>query len=141
MKDAAAVGQHDRGFHVVAAQSVLHDERTMNEQRQDGDKTADRAAQAPADCEDIEERDDAEGRVPEPQTELVVRKHAQANGQRDDPELERRLLEERLRLGGAALGREPVAVLEDSLDGVGVDGLVVTEIRPAEPDKQRPAEK
>ena len=45
--------------------------------------------------EDVEERDGAEERIPEPQAELVVRQQAEPDRRGDDPELERRLFEKR----------------------------------------------
>jgi hypothetical protein len=88
----------------------------VHEERQHGDQAAHSAAQPSADREHVEENDAAKCRVPESETELVVRQQAQANGQRDDPEFQRRFLEERLRLGRAAFRREPVARLEDPVN-------------------------
>jgi hypothetical protein len=52
------------------------------------------------------------------------------DGGGDDPELQRRLLEERPVARDEAR-RQPVAGLEDPVNGVGIDGFVVAEVRPA----------
>jgi hypothetical protein len=66
-----------------------------------------------------------------------VREDPRPDWSRDDPELEGWLLEEDFGLAGTAPGCEPVADLQNSIDGERVDGLIGLEIGLSETDEQR----
>ena len=138
--DAGAVAGEKRRLHVVAAQPVLEQQRPVDEQHENGDEPAERPGEPAPEGEDVEERDAAEKRVPEPQAELVVGKKAEPDWRGDDPELERGLLEEGDVRAGNGRRREPVAGPENLVHREGVDRLVVAEVGCAEADEERNAE-
>ena len=115
--DAAAVAEEQRRFHVVGPQAVLEQQRTVQEQQQDGDGAADRPGQAGADREHIQERHRTEKRIPESQPELIVGQESRLDGRGHDPELQRGFLEKDDGVAGTALGLHPLAIGEDAIDG------------------------
>ena len=94
MPGGTGIRQDQGGFHVVAAQAVLDEQRFEREEHEQGDCPAHPPAHPPAKREDVEERQAAERRVPEAETEVVVGEDAGANRQGDQPEFQRRLLDE-----------------------------------------------
>ncbi len=138
MEDAAAVGGHRRGLHVVAAEAVVEEHRPDGDQDGGRAKAARNAAQATPEQVDVEEHDGAEQGVDRAHAGLVPREHADPHQPRDGPELQGRFLEEGVVERDRA-GRDPVAGVEHAIDGVGVDGLVVLQVGSAEAHPERDA--
>ena len=139
--DTAAIGEQQRRLHVVLAEPVLQQQRAVHEQDEHRSGSADRTCHALSDREHVEEGDAAEDDIPEPEAELVVGKQPCPDWRGDNPELQRRLLEEVDLFVRTAARSAPVAQLEDAVDRVGINGLVVPEIRATESDEERQAEK
>ncbi len=140
MIHAADVGEHEWRFHVVVAQAVLEEERVVDEQAEDGHQAAQGPRQPAAEREDIEEGHTAADHVPDAHAELVVRQQPELDRRGDNPEFERGLFEKGVALEGAERRVEPIAGRQDAIYGVGVDGLVILHVRPAEADEQRERE-
>ena len=94
MVEAARVAQHDGGLHVVAADAVDEEQVVERVEGEQGGDAAGPPGQPPAERKHVKEGDAAEQGVAEPEAEVVVRQQAEPDRQRDDPELQRRLLEE-----------------------------------------------
>ena len=120
---------------------MIEQQPVLREEDQHRGRPAQRTREAPADQEDVDESEAAEDTVPESEPELVERQQAQPNRERDDPELERGLLEKDGGIARAAERREPVPPLHDRVNGVRIDRLVVADIGPAETDEERDAER
>ena len=140
MEDATAIGEQERRLHRVAAQPVVEEQRLVSEEDEDGRSSAHRMNEPRSNQEHVDERHAAEQSVPESEAELVVRKHAEADRSRHDPELEWWLFEEDSIFVGAALGREPVARFDHSIDSERINRFVAFDVPAAQPHEQRQAE-
>ena len=143
---AAGIRQDQGCFHDVAADPIAEHQRGMDEKEKHGSGAAHGIDKSSPDQKYVNERDSREQGVPKAKTEFIVRKQAELDGQGDDPELQRRFLEERFRpiarVTGkrrlrARLRRQPLTCLENAVDRIRVDRLVVVEILRAQPDEER----
>ena len=89
----------------------------MDKEQQHTDGTAHRPGEQTANREDVDERRRRRKARPRNEAELVVRQDASTDWRGDDPEFQRRFFEEDGGLAGAALGLQPLAHLEDAIDG------------------------
>ena len=139
VKHAAAITEEERRLHVVAAQTVLVDERVEGEERERRRQPAQGSAESRAEEVDVDERDRAEERVEQPHADLVLRDHADFHQPRHHPELQRRFLE-KWPIDLDAARRQPLARLEDPVDRIRIDGFVAAQVPALEPDEERRAE-
>ena len=121
---------------------MLEEQRAVHEQHEDGDQAAERSREPPAEREDVEEGDAAEERVPDTRIpSSLCGSSPGAIGAATIQNLSGGFSRKPGRSNGLQDGIEPVAAREHAVDGVGVNGFVVLEVRAAQADEQRQRER